>query len=486
MSTTDTDVQNLVVNKLTLSKYTELKKAGTVSATESYEITDIDSKILDFYGTCTTAAGTQAKVVTCPGFILQEGISIRVKFTNNQDYNGVPTLNVNGTGAKNIVSKSGTNAFRYCWMAGEVVAFTYDGTNWIMQDGGIATTTYYGTTRLQTSTTSTSTSLAATPASINNLVQNMIEPYDIYSTSSTYAIGDRVRYNNNAWECNTAISTAEAWTQAHWTMLDPIQIQLDDKQETLTSGTNIKTINGNSILGSGNLIIEGTGGNATWGSINGTISNQTDLVHSVAGAINSYCATNGSTNDKPYKKIAEWILTGTYQSVIVPFLYCFTNVDAASALYLGKINSRVDATAGTSSQATSNIVLETFPIDIQNEKITFYLLSKNNTPSADSVTYQLWIYINNTYRGVAILPLRQGTGGSGYNISNITWGNNLVEASALPSEYVAKSQTLASLHALTPTTSDNSTNVATTAFVKNQGYLSTMTYDSSTETLAWS
>ena len=228
MSTTDTDVQNLVVNKLTLSQYTELKNAGTVSATESYEITDIDSKILDFYGTCTTAAGTQAKVVTCPGFILQEGISIRVKFTNNQDYNGAPTLNVNNTGAKTIVSKSGTNAIRYCWMAGEVVAFTYDGTNWIMQDGGIATTTYYGVTKLQTSTTSTGTGLAATPASINNLVQNMIEPYDVYSTTGTYAVGDRVRYNNNAWECNTAISTAEAWTEAHWTKIDPIQIQLDD------------------------------------------------------------------------------------------------------------------------------------------------------------------------------------------------------------------------------------------------------------------
>lgn len=228
MSTTDTDVQNLVVNKLTLSQYTELKNAGTVSATESYEITDIDSKILDFYGTCTTAAGTQAKVVTCPGFILQEGISIRVKFTNNQDYNGAPTLNVNNTGAKTIVSKSGTNAIRYCWMAGEVVAFTYDGTNWIMQDAGIATTTYYGTTKLQTSSTSTNTGLAATPASINSLVQNMIEPYNVYSTTSTYVVGDRVRYNNNAWECNTAISTAEAWTQAHWTMLDPIQTQLDD------------------------------------------------------------------------------------------------------------------------------------------------------------------------------------------------------------------------------------------------------------------
>jgi hypothetical protein len=35
------------------------------------------------------------------------------------------------------------------------------------------------------------------------------------------------------------------------------QNALDDKQDTLVSGTNIKTINGNSVLGSGNLVISG-------------------------------------------------------------------------------------------------------------------------------------------------------------------------------------------------------------------------------------
>lgn len=45
MSTTDTEVSNLIINKLTLSKYKELKTAGTLSETESYEITDIDTAI---------------------------------------------------------------------------------------------------------------------------------------------------------------------------------------------------------------------------------------------------------------------------------------------------------------------------------------------------------------------------------------------------------------------------------------------------------
>lgn len=46
-------------------------------------------------------------------------------------------------------------------------------------------------------------------------------------------------------------------------------------QPTLISSTNIKTINGASVLGSGDLIVTGSG--ASWGSITGTLSSQTDL-----------------------------------------------------------------------------------------------------------------------------------------------------------------------------------------------------------------
>lgn len=38
-----------------------------------------------------------------------------------------------------------------------------------------------------------------------------------YSASSTYAVGDMVLKDGQLYECNTAITTAEAWTAAHWT-----------------------------------------------------------------------------------------------------------------------------------------------------------------------------------------------------------------------------------------------------------------------------
>ena len=60
---------------------------------------------------------------------------------------------------------------------------------------------------------------------------------------------------------------------------------LQAKQNTLVSGTNIKTINNQSLLGSGNITI--TGAEAEWGSIIGTLSDQTDLQTALDGKVNT-------------------------------------------------------------------------------------------------------------------------------------------------------------------------------------------------------
>lgn len=48
-----------------------------------------------------------------------------------------------------------------------------------------------------------------------------------------------------------------------------LQTSLDGKQDTLVSGTNIKTVNGVTILGSGDLVISGGGGTSDHGSLTG-------------------------------------------------------------------------------------------------------------------------------------------------------------------------------------------------------------------------
>lgn len=69
-----------------------------------------------------------------------------------------------------------------------------------------------------------------------------------------------------------------------------------NKQDKLVSGENIKTINGYSILGSGNLVIE-TASTPTWGTITGNIWNQSDLSTELNKAIVSVTTNEDGTID---------------------------------------------------------------------------------------------------------------------------------------------------------------------------------------------
>ena len=66
-----------------------------------------------------------------------------------------------------------------------------------------------------------------------------------------------------------------------------LQTILDGKQATLVSGTNIKTVNSNSLLGSGDIEITSA---VSWGNVTGTLANQTDLNNALAGKL----ATSGN------------------------------------------------------------------------------------------------------------------------------------------------------------------------------------------------
>lgn len=55
---------------------------------------------------------------------------------------------------------------------------------------------------------------AASATTASNAAANFAPAY---SSSATYAVGDHVLYDGGYYVCNTAITTAEAWTSAHWT-----------------------------------------------------------------------------------------------------------------------------------------------------------------------------------------------------------------------------------------------------------------------------
>ena len=101
-----------------------------------------------FYGTCSTAAGTNPKVVSCSDFTsadLVAGAMIVVK--NTTANTGAVTaiqLNVNSTGAKNV-KKIYNGALSDLSATGEFGAYTmtfvYDGSYWVLQNTDYNTTT---------------------------------------------------------------------------------------------------------------------------------------------------------------------------------------------------------------------------------------------------------------------------------------------------------------------------------------------------------
>lgn len=96
--------------------------------------------------------------------------------------------------------------------------------------------------------------------------------------------------NNPPSKTSLGLENVDNTSDANKPISTATQTALDAKQATLVSTTNIKTINGSSVLGSGDLTVSGSG--AAWGDITGTLSNQTDLQSALDGKLSS--SGNGS------------------------------------------------------------------------------------------------------------------------------------------------------------------------------------------------
>ena len=113
------------------------------SAVSTVKQDGVTGATVNRFGTCSIAAATAAKTVsiTTGTFALEAGAKVTVKF-NNANTASSPTLNVNGTGAKNIFHNGAqiTSGVNKGLLAG-VCDFVYDGTQWHLV-GNYHDTTY--------------------------------------------------------------------------------------------------------------------------------------------------------------------------------------------------------------------------------------------------------------------------------------------------------------------------------------------------------
>ena len=173
---------------------------------------------------------------------------VLVSGTNIKTINGTSLL---GKGNITISSEEEIAEMGFTKNTGTITAVQANGTN-VSTSGTAnipaASTSAYGVTKLSSSTSSTSTSLAATASAVKSA-------YDL----------------------------------------------ANGKQDKLTSGTNIKTINGESILGSGNIAISGGGGYLplSGGEMTGTIITPADDTKGIIPKTNNY-GTIGTSSKKFY------------------------------------------------------------------------------------------------------------------------------------------------------------------------------------------
>lgn len=140
-----TDTGEIKANLVSETKLTSVAAAATLKAGRVYPIAlDSSGRLAvnvpwlhptDLFGECSTAANVVAKTVSITGpFYLVAGASVYVKFAHTNTASGA-TLNVNGTGAKAIMTWGtepvGTSAST-SWSNNTVMHFVYDGTYWFI------------------------------------------------------------------------------------------------------------------------------------------------------------------------------------------------------------------------------------------------------------------------------------------------------------------------------------------------------------------
>jgi hypothetical protein len=113
---------------------------------------------------------------------------------------------------------------------------------------------------------------------------------------------------------------------------------IHEKNDTLVSGTTIKTINGSSVLGTGNLVVSGV---AEWGTVTGTLSAQTDL----------QTALNGK---EPLKGSDDNYVTDAEKTVIGNTSGTNTGDNATNSQYSGLAASKQDTLVSATNIKTIN------------------------------------------------------------------------------------------------------------------------------------
>ena len=268
-----------------------------------------------------------------------------------------------------------------------------------------------------------------------------------------------------------------------------------NKQDTLISGTNIKTINGSSVLGNGNLTVTADTNDCVHKTGDETISGTKTFTGGTA-RIKISRGSAAYTEIMTTKGDANYTRTGGFRNIenngINESLMYITNNDGSSihgSISILKNTTTGDVYTSAPTPATSDNstkIATTAFVKAQGYAVDSNVVHKTgNETITGSKTFTSYQYIKNIDCSIANPPastswryidcidsnnVRIGVIGSQINTDG-TRGVYL-QAGNEGGISVFTNGTTVYTSTVTPPASDNSTKIATTAWVKNQGYMS--------------
>lgn len=167
------------------------------------------------YGVCDTAAATQDKTTILSNYSgtdtgvlndtsvfddnnLTKGVTVHIKFINSNTYDGDVYLKVANATKHKIVRYGTTNIGKTAatsWVAGSIVSFTYDGTNWIMNTGIDSNTTYSAISEANIKSTSNTSAGLITGQRFNQALTNRIDTSISNTSTDTQVPSAKAVYN---------------------------------------------------------------------------------------------------------------------------------------------------------------------------------------------------------------------------------------------------------------------------------------------------
>lgn len=194
-----------------------------------------------------------------------DGLTLRFKSTNANTT--ASTINVNGLGLKTIVRPDNTSLVADDIYAGQICQISYNATTGVFQLALTPLAAVYQALAYANAAATSASTASSAAASAAASFDSFDDRYLGAKSSNPTLDNDGNTLLTGAMYFNTVSNEMRVWSGSAWVATylpsteyvtnSDLTTALATKQNTLVSGTNIKTVNGSTLLGSGNLSIAG-------------------------------------------------------------------------------------------------------------------------------------------------------------------------------------------------------------------------------------